>query len=89
MFYSKVEISKALEDKKQIINFYILEEENYGIKISITSGDNTEDKEIHDISKEKIKVENLIEELMNNICDLSQLQYIVEDYKANNKLIVA
>ena len=89
MLYSQVEITKGLDKVKQTISFYILEEDNYGIKISIISENNTESKEIHDISKEKNKVEKLIEELTNNVFDLSQLQYIVEDYKANNKLIVA
>lgn len=89
MLYAQVEITKGLNKTKQTISFYILEEKNYGIKISVTSGNNTENKEIHDISKEKNKVENLIEELTNNICDLSQLEYLVEDYKMNNKLIVA
>lgn len=82
--YSTVEIVKKLSDKKSIINYYLLDDgDKYGVKITKTCNDKIvgEDEVVMKyLSKEKGVVTNLIDNLMANGNDFTQIQYVIEDY---------
>ena len=82
--YLKIEISKSLKDDKEVINYFILKEELYGIKISKNMGNNLDDNEeiiINNVFNSEDDVKNVIDSLVNQGNDFSQIQYVVEDYK--------
>lgn len=82
--YSTVEIVKKLSDKKSIIKYYLLDDgDKYGVKITKTCNDKIvgEDEVVMKcLSKEKGVVTNLIDNLMANGNDFTQIQYVIEDY---------
>ena len=87
--YLKVEICKALEDQREEINYYILEDKSYGVCISREYKDDTFKKE--EIVMENVftnieDVKKVIDLLISQGNDLSQMQYIIEDYRKSASL---
>lgn len=81
--YMTVQVCKALNNHKEIISYYILHDESYGLKIFKDSNDEiTENNEvvIKNISKDEDVVKKLIDSLVEYGNDFSQVQYVVEDY---------
>lgn len=81
--YLKVEIRKTLQDEREEINYYILENELYGIKITRVYNNTTFEKEeivMEDIFKDENDAKNVIDLIVNQGNDLSQIEYVVEDY---------
>lgn len=84
--YLKVEICKALKDEREEINYYILSNESYGLSICRIKNDNNLKKDeinIEDAFKSEEDVKEVIDMIVNQGNDLSQIEYIVEDYKKN------
>ena len=81
--YLKIEISKSLNDKKEIINYYIIKNELYGLKISKDMGANVNDEEItiENAFYSEEDAKNVVDLLINQGNDFSQIQYVIEDYK--------
>ena len=87
--YLKVEICKALQDQREEINYYILRDKSYGLCICREHKDNTFKKE--EITMENIfsdieDVKKVIDLLVSQGNDLSQMQYVIEDYKKSTSL---
>ena len=81
--YLKVEIRKTLQDEREEINYYILENELYGIKITRVYNNTTFEKEeivMEDIFKDENDAKSVIDLIVNQGNDLSQIEYVVEDY---------
>ena len=87
-FYMKIEISKALQDKKETICYYIIKDKQYGVKVTKALGNNMNNKEIlmRDIFENEDDAKILIESLVENGTDFSQIEYVVEDYKNAKKI---
>lgn len=82
--YLKIEISKSLKDDKEVIEYYILKEDLYGIKISKNMGNNLNDNEeivINNVFNSEDDVKSIIDSLVNQGNDFSQIEYVIEDYK--------
>lgn len=80
--YATMEIRKSRKETKDITNYYILEEEKFGLKILRSSeSENTKEEEviIHNISEKEEVVENIIDTIIENNSDISQLSYVIED----------
>ena len=81
--YYSIEISKALDDFKQIIKYYIIKEDSYGFKITKQESNDLIEKDVL-IMKNVIDTEENVESLIDKIIkceeDFSQAEYIVEDY---------
>lgn len=90
-FYMKIEISKALQDGKETICYYIIKDKQYGIKVTKALEDNMNNEEIimRDIFEKEDDAKLLIESLVENGTDFSQIEYVVEDYKNANNLTKA
>lgn len=88
--YSTIEIVKKLSDKKEKINYFLLNNRNYyGIKITRTFSDKmVEENEVvvREVSKDKKRVIDLIDSLMDNGNDFTQIQYVIEDYASSVQL---
>lgn len=87
--YATMEIHKSEKATKDITNYYILEEEKFGLKI-LRNCDNEETKEeeviIHNISEKEEIVENIIDTIIQNNSDISQLSYIIEDLLSQDRV---
>ena len=84
--YLKVEICKALQDEREEINYYILKNSIYGLSICrIANGRTFEEDEIvmEDVFTSENDVKNIIDMIVNQGNDFSQVEYIIEDYKKN------
>lgn len=82
--YLKVEICKALQDEREEINYYILKNNLYGLSISKVASNNTfkEDEIVmEDVFESENDVMNIIDMIVNQGNDFSQIEYIIEDYK--------
>ena len=82
-FYMKIEISKALQDKKETICYYIIKDEQYGVKVTkaLENTMNNEEIIMRDNFENEDDAKLLIESLVENGTDFSQIEYVVEDYK--------
>lgn len=81
--YSKVEISKVLDDFKETRKYYVTKDNTYGFAITKTENDNLVEKEIlsmNNLVDSEDIIKSLIDELIKCGDDLTQAQYIVEDY---------
>lgn len=82
--YYIVEINKALQNEKETINYSILKNDKYGVKITKSlNNEILENNQIvmNDIFETEDDVKALFDSLINQGNDLSQLEYVVEDYK--------
>lgn len=82
--YSKIEICKALKDVKESINYFVTKDEAYGLKITRAISENEFDNQeivIKNISAEEENVKKMIDEIISNGNDLSQIGYVVDDYR--------
>lgn len=83
--YSTVEISKALQNEKEKINYFVLKDDLYGLKITRAFYNSTTENDevvMRNIFKDENDVKNLIDTLINQGNDFSQIQYVVDDYKS-------
>ncbi len=81
--YLKVEIRKTLQDEREEINYYILENELYGLKITRVYNNTAFEKEeivMENIFKDENDAKSVIDLIVNQGNDLSQIEYVVEDY---------
>lgn len=81
--YMTVEVYKALNNHKEIISYFILNDESYGIKICKDSNDKIKKNEqvlFKNISKDEEAIEKLIDSLVEFGIDFEQIQYVIEDY---------
>ena len=84
--YAELKIIEKSKGTEKSINYYILEDEQYGIQISkTTEQQKSEDNELvmHNIVKSKKEAEDIIDNMIENITDLTQASYIVEDLLSN------
>lgn len=82
--YLKIEISKSLKDVKEVIKYYILKDDLYGIKISKNMDNNLNNNEeiiINNVFDSEEETKKVIDLLVDQGNDFSQIQYVVEDYK--------
>lgn len=82
--YLKIEISKSLKDEKEVIEYFILKDDLYGIKISKNMDNNLNNNEeiiINNVFDSEEETKKVIDSLVNQGNDFSQIQYVVEDYK--------
>lgn len=89
--YLKIEISKALQDEKEVISYYILKDNSYGIKVSkaLTHNvDNNEEVVIRNIFNTEDDAKLFIDSLVNSGTDFSQIEYVIEDFKKDANSIV-
>lgn len=87
--YATMEIRKSARETKDITNYYILEEEKFGLKIlrnSNSEGTKEEEVIIHNISEKEEFVENIIDTIIQNNSDISQLSYVIEDLLSQDKI---
>lgn len=81
--YSSIEISKVLGDFKETRKYYITKDNTYGFTITKTDSNDLVEKEVlamNNLIDSEDKVQTLIDELIKCGADLSQAQYIVEDF---------
>ena len=82
--YSKVEICKALQDARESIHYFIIKDDLYGIKVTRALTENSfKNQEVvaKNISANENDVKNLIDSIISGGSDLSQIGYVVDDYK--------
>ena len=82
--YSCVEISKVLDDFKEVRKYYITKEDTYGFKITKQENNDLVEKEVlsmKNVIDTEEKIKGLIDEIIKCEEDYNQAKYIVEDYK--------
>lgn len=89
--YYEIMIKNTEEGIKNKIMYFITKNEKFGLKIVEETKNkiskNTE-IDIKDISESKEKIKRLIDLLVNNQNDISQMQYIIDDFiKSNNYIL--
>lgn len=87
--YLKVETTS--KTAKEQTEYYIIKEENYGVKIIQKDLENIgKENEIvfHDISNNENVVENIIDMFIANNNDFEQMKYIIEDSVKNQEVNV-
>lgn len=89
--YYEINIKNTEEESENKIIYYITKEEQYGLKIvhetknKILQNNKLEIKNIAD-NKEKIK--KLINILVSNQNDITQMQYIIDDFIKENNCVL-
>lgn len=89
--YLKIEISKALQDEKEVISYYIVKDHSYGIKVCKVSNQNITNSEeitIRDIFNSEEDAKKFIDSLTDNGTDFSQIEYVIEDFVKNANSII-
>lgn len=82
--YSSIEISKVLEDTKEIKKYYITKDEGYGFEITKSINNVEEDvTAVKNLSNNEDEVKRLIDDLIKCGDNTDQINYIVEDYLKN------
>lgn len=90
--YSTIEISKALDDSKEIIKYYITKDISYGLKITKQSNNSKEEiteVDIQNIVKDEKNIQKILNTLIGIGNDFTQIQYIIEDYTKMHISIIA
>lgn len=89
--YFEINIKNKEEESENKIIYYIIKEEKYGLKIV----QETKNKilqnnklEIKNIANNKEKIIKLINALVSNQYDITQMQYIIEDFIKGNNCIL-
>lgn len=89
--YYEIIIKNMEEERENKIIYYITKENKFGLKIvKETKNKIIENNqiEIKNISEDKAEVKRLIDLLISNQNDSSQMQYIIDDFiKSNNYIL--
>lgn len=82
-----IDINKPLENKKESLLFYILKNKSYGIEISKKVNDRTDKlMEVKNVFNNEKEAKDFIEYIVENNNDISQVNYLIEDYKRNEEI---
>lgn len=85
--YYSIEISKVLEDTKDVRKYYITKDEGYGFEIT-RSNNNLVEEEVAmmtNIADNENDIKKILDELIRHDDNQEQINYIVEDYLENSK----
>ena len=89
--YYKIIIKNMEEERENKIIYYITKENKFGLKIVKEIKNKiieNNEIEIKNISEDKAEVKRLIDLLISNQNDSSQMQYIIDDFiKSNNYIL--
>lgn len=89
--YYEINIKNTEEESENKIIYYIIKEEKYGLKIvhEIKNKILQNNKlEIKNIAENKEKIKKLINTLVSNQNDITQMQYIIDDFIKENNCVL-
>lgn len=89
--YYEINIKNTEEESENKIIYYIIKEEKYGLKIvhEIKNKILQNNKlEIKNIAENKEKIKKLINILVSNQNDITQMQYIIDDFIKENNCVL-
>ena len=83
--YASVNVCKDEEENVETTKYYILEDKLYGIKVikEVSDPKLNEEYTVKNISESEDEIKKVIDNILNNESDISQMEYYINDLLFN------